>query len=221
MKEASSERPRPGSPARIRGGEVALLFFVLGAGVALGLVLRQVLLPGSPAAPSANRPAVVQADPRTLVTQPEDLPRQYVIQGDPEAADPGATHPRQRYSVTISRSDVAGYAAQAAVNLYASEDEARAALRTLLGLGQFGSELPLHETLGDEGHLYAARAGDRPLVVGSVIWRDRNLVAYVFVYSPYPDQVPPDAVERLARANAYDDTMGVALPIERRVKGGP
>jgi hypothetical protein len=26
-------------------------------------------------------------------------------------------------------------------------------------------------------------------------------------------------IQRLARANAYDDTVGIALPIERRVQG--
>ena len=119
--------------------------------------------------------------------------------------------------MTISRSDLVAYAAQSAVNRYATEADARAALRTLLGLGQFGSELPRHESLGDEAHLFAAKAGDRSLVVGSVLWRDRNVVGYVFVYNPYPAEVPADAIERLARANAYDDTMGIAIPVERRI----
>jgi hypothetical protein len=193
---------------------------VLVTGLAVGLILRGVFSPGGvPASPPATA-SIVQADPRSLVTQTDDLPGKYTIQGDQAAPDPGSTHPKQRYSVTISRTDVPRYAAQSAVNVYASETEARGALRSLLGVGQFGSELPLHESLGGEGHLFAARAGDRLVVVGSVLWRDRNVVAYVFVYNPYPDQLPADVVERLARANAYDDTMGIAHPIEQRIKVG-
>ncbi len=203
---------------RSRTAEVVLLFLVLGAGVGLGLVLRETLGPGVGSSPSAGGPRLIRADPRELVTQPADLPGQYTIQGDPAAPDPGQTHPSQRYSVTISRSDQPEYAAQSGANLYASENDARTGLRRLLGLGQFGSELPLHESVGEEAHLFAAKAGDRSLVVGSLLWRDRNVVAYVFVYNPYPELLPATAVERLARANAYDDTVGIALPIERRVR---
>jgi hypothetical protein len=183
-------------------------------------MLRGVFGPSLSPAATAGHGALVQADPRSLVTQPDDLPSQYTIQGDPQAPDPGSTHPKQRYSVTISRTDVPRYAAQSAVNIYVSDKEARDALRSLLAVGKFGSELPLHESIGDEAHLFAARAGDRSVVVGSILWRDRNAVAYVFVYNPYPDQLPPDVVQRLARANAYDDTMGIAHPIEQRIKVG-
>jgi hypothetical protein len=209
---------KDGVAPRFRVAEAVLLFLVLGAGLGLGIVLRDAFGPSPPAASPATAPGLVQADPRSLVTQSADLPPQFLIEGDPSAPDPGPTHPKRSYLVTISRSDAVGYAAQSAVNLYATEADARTAMRTLLGLGQFGSELPMHESLGDEAHLFAAKAGDRPLVVGSVLWRDRNVVGYVFVYNPYPAQVPPDAVERLARANAYDDTMGIAIPVERRVR---
>ncbi|MEP7105587.1 MAG: hypothetical protein ABI838_07055 [Chloroflexota bacterium] len=203
---------------RSRVAEGVLLFLVLGAGLGLGLVLRDAF--GTGAAPAAAPAAhdLVHADPRSLVTQAQDLPSQYLIQGDPSAPDPGSTHPKQSYLVTISRSDVVAYAAQSAVSLYATAADARAALQTLLGLGQFGSELPMHESLGDEAHLFAAKAGDRSLVVGSLLWRDRNVIGYVFVYNPFPAGVPPDAVERLARANAYDDTVGIAIPVLQRVK---
>jgi hypothetical protein len=218
MKKASTGPAVPAVETRFAGRQAALLVLVLGTGLAVGLALREVFGPGvaPPATPAHLGP--VQADPRSLVTQPDDLSRQYTIVGDPKAPDPGSIHPKQRYSVSISRADVPRYAAQAAVNVYSGDTEAGEALRSLLAVGQFGSELPLHESMGAEGHLFAARAGDRLVVVGSILWRDRNVVAYVFVYNPYPDQLPADVVERLARANAYDDTTGIARPIEQRVK---
>lgn len=220
MKQAASRSPVPPAAARFRGVDAALLLLVMVSGVAVGLALHLPPATSVPAAGQATHPTLVVADPRTLVTQPGDLPAVYSIASDAQAADPGQTHPKQRYAVTISRSDLPDYAAQAAVNSYASEEEARVALRTLLGVGQFGSELPMHDSLGDEAHLFAARAGDRSLVIGSVLWRDRNVIAYVFVYNPYSAQVPADVLERLARANAYDDTMGFAVPVERRIKDG-
>jgi len=220
MNTAGPRDPTQPAASRFRPAQLGVLLLVLVTGTAVGWVLQTASTASIPPAGPAARPALVQADPRTLVTQPADPPRTYVIEGDQQAADPGQTHPRQQYSVTISRSDVPTYAAQAAVNLYSSEVEARAAMTTLRGLGQFGSELPMHDSLGDEAHLFAARAGDRSLVIGSVLWRDRNVVGYVFVYNPYPDNLPADAIERLARGNAYDDTMGIAIPIQRRIRGG-
>jgi len=220
MKAAGPSGPVQPAASRFRPAQLGVLVLVLVSGMGVGWVLEAASTASVQPAGPAARPALVRTDPRTLVTQPADLPRTYVIEGDQQAADPGQTHPRQQYSVTISRSDVPTYAAQAAVNLYSSEVEARAAMTTLRGLGQFGSELPMHDSLGDEAHLFAARAGDRSLVIGSVLWRDRNVVGYVFVYNPYPDNLPADAIERLARGNAYDDTMGIAIPIQRRIRGG-
>lgn len=159
-------------------------------------------------APGGAASGEVRGAPQGLVVQPADVPPSYRINEDTNSSDPGNTNARARYSVAITRQDAPRYRAENGVNLYANDAQAAAALHKLLGVGRFGTELPMRGALGDEAHLYAAR--DRGVVIGSVLWRQRNAVGFLFVYNPYPDTVPEDQVDRVARANAYDDTLGLA-----------
>src|SRR5262249_61208814 len=95
-------------------------------------------------------------------------------------------------------------------------ERAEQALRNLLGAGKLGAELPMRAPLGNEARLYAAK--DKGLVIASALWRDRNVVAFIFVYNPYPESLAEPEVDRLARANAYDDALGLAFAVEERVK---
>jgi hypothetical protein len=192
------------------------LALALAAGLAVGFIAHAVFFAPVPA-PAAPASRLVMTDPSKLVVQPEDLPPSYRVGEEQGAAQPVDTHPRARYSITISRTDSSHYLAQCAVNTYESMDKARAALQALLGVGQFGTELALHRALGDEGHLYAAKDEKAMVVIGSALWRERNAVAYVFVYNPYSSSTPAEELDRLARGNAYDDTLALATRMAERI----
>ena len=204
---------------RLDASQGVALVLVLLVGLAVGFVARAVFFTPAPPAPTAA-PNLVRADPSALVVQPRDVPSSYRIAADPNAPEPGQTHPKAHYSVTLSRNDSSRYLAQCAVAVYSSTTAAQSALKTLLGLGQFGTELPLLAALGEDGHLFAANDPKSGVVVGSVLWRDRNVVAYIFVYNPYEASTPAAEIERLARGNAYDDTFALASRTEEHIKAG-
>ena len=198
-----------------RPAAALVLGLVLAAGIGLGFGARSAFLPpnAEPASPSTH---LVSADPRGLVLQPADVPAEYTIYEDSNASDPGQTHPRARYAVVVTRQAAPRYLTESGVNVYADPDLAAQALRKLLGTGKFGTELPMRGTLGNEARLFAAK--DKGLVVASALWRDRNVVAFIFVYNPYPESLAEPEVDRLARANAYDDALGLAFAVEEHVK---
>jgi hypothetical protein len=157
----------------------------------------------------------VTGDPKGLVLQPGDVGSAYTLFIESPPPDPANTHPLAHYGVVLRRADEPSYLAESDVSRYASPEQAAAALKALLSVGKFGAELPIHGSIGDEAHLYAAK--DQGVVVGSVLWRDRNVVAWIFVYNPYPDSLPADVVDTVARGNAYDDAMGYAEIVEGHI----
>lgn len=193
------------------------LGLVLAVGIGLGFAARAALsAPGARAPASAAAADLVHEDPSALVLQPSDVGADYTIYEDRGASDPGQTGARARFAINLTRTGSPTYQTEAGVNLYDDRTQAAAALRKLLGLGRYGTELPLRGSLGDEAHLFAAKASGT--VIASLLWRDRNVVAFVFVYNPYPDAVPQAEVDRLARANAYDDALGLADAMEKHIK---
>ena len=183
-------------------------------GLAVGATVDHVVW--APAVTSArSAPRQVTADPKGLVVQPGDVGAAYTLFAESPPPDPANTHPLAHYGVVLRRQDEPSYLAESDVSRYGSVAEAAAALKALLGAGKFGAELTLHGGVGDEAHLYAAK--DQGVVVGSVLWRDRNVVAWVFVYSPYAGSLPADVVDTIARANAYDDAMGYATIVEGHI----
>lgn len=193
------------------------LGLVLAVGMGLGFATRAVFwAPRDQAPASAAATGLVHEDPRALVLQPSDVGADYTIYEDRGASDPGQTSARARYAISMTRQGAPRYLTEAGVNLYDDRTQAAAALRKLLGLGRFGTELPMRGSLADEAHLFAAK--DPGIVIASLLWRDRNAVAFVFVYNPYPETVPQAEVDRLARANAYDDAMRLAYAVEEHIK---
>lgn len=198
----------------------------LATAVALGLLvggLAGYVIRGAGASPQgAAGPgaadADVQTDPRFLVVQAQDVPADYSVYADPNPADPGHTNPTHQYAVAMTQKGVPAYLAESGVNLYASRALTGAALKTMLSLGSFGAELPLHGTLGEEAHLFAAK--DQGVVAASLLWRDRNAVAFIFLYNPYSDSTPAAEVDRIARGNAYDNALSLATVVEGRIRTG-
>ncbi len=211
--------PRAGSAWReVAPATSAALGIVLG--LALGATAGHVFwaAPAPSAANAQPAPSLVTAEPKSLVVQPVDVPSGYTLFVESPPPDPAGTHPQSHYGVVVRRPDEPAYLAESDVSLYRSPEQAAAALKALLGVGKFGAELPLHGGLGSDGHLFAAK--DKGVVVGSVLWRDRNAVAWVFVYNPYPDSLPADVVDMVARGNAYDDAIGYAEIVEGHLAAG-
>jgi hypothetical protein len=204
--------------ARSGGPPIAVaLLLVLAVGIGLGFAARAVFwAPGDRAPASTAVTDLVHDDPHGLVLQPSDVGADYTIYEARGASDPGQTSARARFAISMTRTDTPKYLTEAGVNLYSDRTQATAALRKLLGLGRYGTELPMRGSLADEPHLFAAK--DPGVVIASLLWRDRNVVAFVFVYNPYPEAVPQTEVDRLARANAYDDAMGLAYAMEEHIK---
>ena len=213
---ASSPGVATGVPHSGTRSQGVALVAVLVVGVGIGFATRANFWESRDSAAPGRPAGEVRAAPQALVVQPADVSPSYTINEDANPSDPGNTNARARYSVVITRKDAPHYLAENGVNLYDSDAQAAAALHKLLGVGKFGTELPMRGALGDEAHLYAAR--DRGVVIGSVLWRQRNSVSFLFVYNPYPDAVPVDQVDRLARANAYDDTLGFAESVSAHLR---
>jgi hypothetical protein len=212
MRQTVSRRP-PVGPAAAAALGVAL-------GVAVGATAGHVFwaAPAPAVATARSAPREVMGDPQRLVLQPGDVGSAYTLFIESPPSDPANTHPIALYGVVLRRADEPSYLAESDVSRYASPEQAAAALKALLGVGKFGVELPIHGSIGDEAHLYAAKA--QGVVVGSVLWRDRNVVAWVFVYNPYADSLPADVVDMVARGNAYDDTIGYAEIVEGHIAAG-
>jgi hypothetical protein len=212
MRQAASRR-RPVRPAAAAALGVAL-------GLAVGAPAGHILwaAPAPVVATARSAPREVTGDPKGLVLQPGDVSSAYTLFIESPPPDPANTHPLANYGVVLRRADEPSYLAESDVSRYASPEQAAAALKALLGVGKFGAELPIHGSLGDEAHLYAAK--DQGVVVGSVLWRDRNVVAWVFVYNPYAASLPADVVDTVARGNAYDDAMGYAEIVEGHIAAG-
>ena len=204
--------------ARSGGPSIAVVLgLVLVVGMGLGFAARAVFwAPAEQTPASAAVTALIHEDPQALVLQPSDVGADYTIYEDSGASDPGQTGARARYAVRMTRKGAPKYLTEVGVNLYDGRTQAAAALQKLLGLGKFGTELPMRGSLADEARLFAAK--DPGIVIASLLWRDRNAVAFVFVYNPYPETVPQPEVDRLARANAYDDALGLATAVEEHIK---
>lgn len=194
------------------------LLLALAAGIGLGFAARSVFFEAVGSAPqlATRAPGNIRADPRDLVVQPSQVPASYALYADTRSTDPANTNAKARYVVALSREGSPKYLAECGVSLYATPEQAAAALHSMLSLGSYGTELPPHESLGEEAHLFAARDSQR--VIGSVLWRDRNAVAFVFVYNPYAGSTPSEELDQLARGNAYDDTLGFAYAVEDNLK---